>query len=152
MDDVVGTVPYISWIPFDLIIPDIEVINLDDVTFNTSLVSNTTMMYIFIYHEDFKAWDLTMATHYTSVTSSTTYLFLDEYGVTHPETHNKIFNVHALYYDNINHAIGFFRENREHKYVSGHPMIDSIPGITEVIEGTEIYLQFQFYPLPAVLY
>lgn len=152
LDDVVGTVPYLSWIPFDLIIPDIEVINLDDVTFNTSLVSNTTMMYIFIYHEDFKAWDLTMATHYTSVTSSTTYLFLDEYGVTHPETHNKIFNVHALYYDNINHAISFFRKNREHKYVSGYPMIDSIPGITEVIEGTEIYLQFQFYPLPAVLY
>ena len=149
LEQITGFIPYLSWIPIDI---DLTTATNAPIQFMASLMGNTTMMYIFVYHENLEIWDFTIATHYTEVTSNIVFSYMDENGVTQNQYSREHFNVYAPNYDNLNYAIRFFKENREHQFVSGHPSIDSVPGIMQTVLDQEMYLQFQFYPLPAVLY
>ena len=61
LEQITGFIPYLSWIPIDI---DLTTATNAPIQFMASLMGNTTMMYIFVYHENLEIWDFTIATRW----------------------------------------------------------------------------------------
>lgn len=153
IDSIVGASKILSWLPYEILFPDGSSLNYSSNMYESTLIGNTVMMYTFIFHEKFNAWELVMTTHFTRVLSNTQIYYFAENGTPLNSSFEKNFNVHSLYYDNVNQAISYFRKYKENKMHTNVPTCYNVNGITEWInEEKSVYLPFKFFSTPAMLY
>ena len=149
---VAGFSKFLSWMPYELLLPNGTPINYSSKTHFANLRANTVMLYTFIYHEAYNSWELMFASQFTKVETTVTIYLTDSNGDFDSKMVKNDFNVHAKYYDEINHVLSLFQDQRENKVHSNAAIWDGIDGITEVVENKRVYLPFKSYQYPLYLY
>ena len=152
ISSIAGVSKILSWMPYEILFPNGTNINYSSTTHFANLRANTVMMYTFIYHEAYNAWEFMMTTHYTSVNSTTTFYLTGSHGEFESKMVEKNFNVHSDYYDNVNHALYLFQNTREGVLHINVPACYMEDGITVYVDGKSVFLPFMTYEHPTNLY
>ena len=148
--DIIGKVPFLKWFPYETVFPNGTSYNYTANTHVSTLRSNATMEYFFIYESNYAQWDFILSSNFANVDVSNVVYLTDSNG----KLSTKFYTKNTTVYPDksmTTYAIDLHIKYRSHT-MAATPYTYGIDYITEVISGKKISLFTKFYTFPNELY